>query len=141
MKTYTAKEIAEILQNEGDSEATLRMVRYYTQIKLVPELELIGNKRVYTENHLNYFRAIRTMNKTGKKLDDIQKDLPKMSVEKVHKIAKRSNLFTTDSLYEVAETKQLEIEGIATITFHKEVSEKKKEKIEKIVLQIIKGEE
>ncbi|ERI10306.1 MerR family transcriptional regulator, partial [Aneurinibacillus aneurinilyticus] len=56
MHTYTAKQITDILQSEGQN-INLRTVRYYTQIGMVPPLELVGNKRVYTDHHLYYIRA------------------------------------------------------------------------------------
>ncbi|WP_217565476.1 MerR family transcriptional regulator, partial [Micrococcus sp. GbtcB5] len=67
METFTAKQITEILQKEG-TNINLRTVRYYTQIEIVPPLELVGNKRAYTEKHLHYFRAIITLSKTGETL-------------------------------------------------------------------------
>jgi DNA-binding transcriptional MerR regulator len=82
---YTAKEITEVLQKEGVS-ISLRTVRYYTQIGIIPTLELVGNKRVYTDNHLNYIRAILTLSKTGESLGDIQEKLKQLSPEDIQKI-------------------------------------------------------
>ncbi len=71
MTGYTAKQIAEILQQD-DPKMNLRTVRYYTQIGMVPALELLGNKRVYTDRHIHFFRAIVTLTRTGESLASIQ---------------------------------------------------------------------
>lgn len=65
MNSYTAKQIAEMLQQD-DPRMNLRTVRYYTQIGMVPPLELAGNKRVYTDNHLHYFRQLSHWRELGK---------------------------------------------------------------------------
>lgn len=73
MNTYTGKQITELLNNEG-ADLNLRTVRYYTQIEIVPPLVLVGNKRVYTDQHVHYFRAVLTLSKAGESLASIQKN-------------------------------------------------------------------
>lgn len=84
MNTYTGKQITELLNNEG-ADLNLRTVRYYTQIEIVPPLVLVGNKRVYTDQHVHYFRAVLTLSKAGESLASIQKTLCSMSDEEVKK--------------------------------------------------------
>jgi DNA-binding transcriptional MerR regulator len=139
MKTYTAKEIAEILQKNGDDTATLRMVRYYTQIGLVPELETIGNKRVYTDNHLRYFQAIRTLSKTGKSLNVIQTELRNMDVSKVNKIANQIGYFSANTLYENTEKEIVELNEDVSITFSHRINKDVQNKIIESVNQILKN--
>ncbi|WP_217582083.1 MerR family transcriptional regulator, partial [Lysinibacillus sp. GbtcB16] len=97
METFTAKQITEILQKEG-TNINLRTVRYYTQIEIVPPLELVGNKRAYTEKHLHYFRAIITLSKTGETLASIQEKLKEMSLEEIIKIGERMTFYQSDKI-------------------------------------------
>jgi DNA-binding transcriptional MerR regulator len=139
---FTAQEIVEQLQSEGDTEATLRMVRYYTQIGMVPDLELIGNRRMYTEKHLDFFRAIRTMSKTGKKLAEIQKELQVMEPERIKRIGHQMPNFTPEKLfeaisYEPPEMEQIELHAEVILQIHSNYDAKKKEKIVAAVKKII----
>src|SRR4030095_7417294 len=97
MNNYTAKQIAEILQND-DPQMNLRTVRYYTQIGVVPSLELVGNKRVYTDNHLHYFRAILTLSKSGETLTQIQEKLQALSIEEINKIGEKLPFYQTEQM-------------------------------------------
>jgi DNA-binding transcriptional MerR regulator len=53
---------------------------------MIPPLELSGNKRVYTDNHLLHFRAIITLARTGETLAAIQKRLKDLPLEEIRKI-------------------------------------------------------
>ncbi|BBI35435.1 MerR family transcriptional regulator [Cohnella abietis] len=97
MNHYTAKQIAEMLQNE-DSQMNLRTVRYYTQIGVIPALELVGNKRVYTDNHLHYFRAILTLSRSGETLATIQEKLQGRPMEEIISIGEKLPLYQSDQL-------------------------------------------
>jgi DNA-binding transcriptional MerR regulator len=97
MNNYTAKQLTEILQND-DPQMNLRTVRYYTQIGVIPSLELVGNKRVYTDNHLHYFRAILTLSKSGETLANIQDKLQGLSMLEVSKIGEKLPLYQTEQM-------------------------------------------
>ncbi|WP_340022901.1 MerR family transcriptional regulator [Paenibacillus sp. FSL K6-1096] len=97
MNTYTAKQVAEVLQLE-DPQMNLRTVRYYTQIGVLPPLELAGNKRVYTDNHLHYLRAILVLSKSGETLASAQEKLAGLPLEEVIKIGDNLRLFQPDQL-------------------------------------------
>ncbi|MDQ0060933.1 MerR family transcriptional regulator [Paenibacillus harenae] len=97
MEQYTAKQLTEILQGE-DAGMNLRTVRYYTQIGVIPPLELVGNKRVYTDNHLHYFRAILTLARSGETLAGIQKQLDRLSIEEVIRIGEKLPLYQADRM-------------------------------------------
>ncbi|MDQ0111178.1 MerR family transcriptional regulator [Paenibacillus harenae] len=97
MEQYTAKQLTEILQGE-DAGMNLRTVRYYTQIGVIPPLELVGNKRVYTDNHLHYFRAILTLSKSGETLAGIQEQLERLSIEEVIRIGEKLPLYQADRM-------------------------------------------
>lgn len=92
MNTYTAKQVAEALQHD-DPQMNLRTVRYYTQIGLIPPLELVGNKRVYTDKHLHYFRAALTLAKSGETLAAVQETLMMLPVQEVVKIGESLHLY------------------------------------------------
>ena len=97
MSAYTAKQITEILQND-DPQMNLRTVRYYTQIGVIPSLELVGNKRVYTDNHLHFFRAILTLSKSGETLANIQEKLQGLSIAEIIKIGEKLPLYQSDQM-------------------------------------------
>lgn len=92
LNTYTAKQVAEVLQNE-DPQMNLRTVRYYTQIGMLPPLELAGNKRVYTDNHLHYLRAVLVLSKSGDTLASAQEKLADLPMEEVIKIGENLQLY------------------------------------------------
>jgi DNA-binding transcriptional MerR regulator len=97
MDTFTAKQVADILQKE-DPEMNLRTVRYYTQIGIVPPLELFGNKRVYTTNHICYFRAILTLIHSGETLAAIQEKLKELTIDEISKIGENLQLYRSKKM-------------------------------------------
>jgi DNA-binding transcriptional MerR regulator len=97
MNTYTAKQLAEILQSE-DPQMNLRTVRYYTQIGMLPPLELDGNKRVYTDNHLHYLRAILVLSKSGETLASAQEKLAGLPLDDVIKLGDNLRLYQSDQM-------------------------------------------
>ncbi|MEK3903962.1 MULTISPECIES: MerR family transcriptional regulator [unclassified Paenibacillus] len=97
MNTYTAKQVAEVLQNE-DPQMNLRTVRYYTQIGMLPPLELAGNKRVYTDNHLHYLRAILVLSKSGETLASAQEKLAGLPLDDVIKLGDNLRLYQSDQM-------------------------------------------
>ncbi|WP_405116803.1 MerR family transcriptional regulator [Paenibacillus sp. FSL K6-1217] len=97
MNTYTAKQLAEVLQNE-DPQMNLRTVRYYTQIGMLPPLELAGNKRVYTDNHLHYLRAILVLSKSGETLASAQEKLAGLPLDDVIKLGDNLRLYQSDQM-------------------------------------------
>jgi DNA-binding transcriptional MerR regulator len=133
MAYYTAKQISEMLQ-EHDAGMNLRTVRYYTQIGLVPPLELVGNKRVYTDNHLDYFRAIRTLSKAGESLQVIQDRLGTMSVEEIRKIGELMPFYRPNNNHET-----VKVNDDVMITLSPRISAVMKERVINSVSQILKG--
>ncbi|PFC04158.1 MerR family transcriptional regulator [Bacillus cereus] len=136
METFTAKQITEILQKEG-ANINLRTVRYYTQIEIVPPLQLVGNKRAYTEKHLHYFRAIITLSKTGETLASIQEKLKEMSLEEIIKIGERMTFYQSDKILQHETHK---VNDDVFITLSANVSDELKQQVINSVSQILKGE-
>jgi DNA-binding transcriptional MerR regulator len=132
---YTAKQLTEILQNEN-VDINLRTVRYYTQIELLPPLEVIGNKRVYTNKHLSYLRAILTLSKTGQSLSDIQIKLQSLSLEEIEHIGKQMTLYVSDKIL-VNETHK--VSDDVFITLSPKISAELKQKVIDSVSQILRG--
>jgi len=97
MEYYTAKQLAELLQQD-DPNMNLRTVRYYTQIGIVPPLELAGNKRVYTDTHVHYFRAILTLSRSGETLAQIQEKLKKLTMDQIIYIGESLRLYQSNRL-------------------------------------------
>jgi DNA-binding transcriptional MerR regulator len=137
METYTAKQIAEILQ-KNDVRMNLRTVRYYTQIGMIPPLELFGNKRVYTNKHLQYFRAIITLTRTGETLATIQELLRTMSIEDVAKIGDQLHLYQPSRILE-NETHQITEDVVITIS--PRISAEVKQKVIDYVSTLLRGEQ
>ncbi|KKO54152.1 MerR family transcriptional regulator [Paenibacillus sp. DMB20] len=136
MNSYTAKQIAEILQQD-DPRMNLRTVRYYTQIGMVPPLELVGNKRVYTDNHIHYFRAIITLTRTGETLASIQETLKKLSSEDIEKISQQLTWFEPSR---IIENETLKITDDVIITISPRISAELKQKVIDSVSQALRGE-
>lgn len=136
MNSYTAKQTAEILQQD-DPRMNLRTVRYYTQIGMVPPLELVGNKRVYTDNHIHYFRAIITLTRTGETLASIQETLKKLSSEDIEKISQQLTWFEPSR---IIENETLKITDDVIITISPRISAELKQKVIDSVSQALRGE-
>ncbi|MNJ44767.1 MerR family transcriptional regulator [Paenibacillus fonticola] len=137
MNSYTAKQIAEILQQD-DPRMNLRTVRYYTQIGMVPPLELMGNKRVYTEHHIHYFRAIMTLSRTGETLASIQETLKELSLEDIEKISQQLALYEPSR---IIENETLKITDDVIITISPRISAELKQRVIDSVSQALKGED
>ncbi|TVX91547.1 MerR family transcriptional regulator [Cohnella terricola] len=136
MNSYTAKQIAEILQQD-DPRLNLRTVRYYTQIGMVPPLELRGNKRVYTDRHIHYFRAIITLSRTGETLASIQETLKKLSMEDIEKISQQFILYEPSR---IIENETLKITDDVIITISPRISAELKQRVIDSVSQALRGE-
>lgn len=137
MQTYTARQITDILENEGQN-INLRTVRYYTQIGIIPPLELVGNKRVYTDKHLHYFRAVLTLAKTGESLSSIQEKLQSLSLEAIEKISEQMPLYQSNR---ILENETHKINDDVFITLSPKISAEMKQKVINSVSQILKGEQ
>lgn len=96
MKTYSARELAEILNSEGDESMTERRIRHYRDIDLLPPLYRIKNKNYFTENHLSYLRAMRTMQRTGESLSNIGETLMHLEIRDWNQIGKRMNYVSSN---------------------------------------------
>ncbi len=136
MNSYTAKQIAEILQQD-EPRMNLRTVRYYTQIGLVPPLELAGNKRVYTDSHIHYFRAIITLSRTGETLASIQETLKKLSLEDIQKISQQLTWYEASR---IIENETLKITDDILITISPRISAELKQRVIESVSQALKEE-
>lgn len=134
MNSYTAKQIAEMIQQD-DPRMNLRTVRYYTQIGMVPPLELVGNKRVYTDKHLIYFRAIITLARTGETLASIQDTLNKLSLDDIEKISQQMTLYDSNR---IIENDTLKITDDIIITVSPRISAELKQKVIDSVHQALK---
>ncbi|WP_246188094.1 MerR family transcriptional regulator [Paenibacillus tengchongensis] len=76
----------------------LRKVRYYTQLGMLPPLELAGNKRVYTRRHLDHLRAILTLSKSGETLAQIQSKLETMPEAEIAGLGERLRFFQPEHI-------------------------------------------
>lgn len=142
MNTYSGEEIVDILKNENDKDITLRTIRHYTSIGLIPKCEMKDRKRVYTDEHLEKLRAIRTMKKTGGSLTDIKHAMDQMSNEAITRVGSQisSYMSTSTNLSYIAEKEEHFFNPEISMTFHKNVSAELKQKIITNVSNIIKGE-
>lgn len=136
MDIYTAKQLADILQQE-EPEMNLRTVRYYTQIGMLPPLELSGNKRVYTERHLHYLRAILTLSKGGDSLADIQEKLAALPGEEVAKIGERLRYYQPEH---ILRNETLVISEDVMLTVSPRISAEVKAEMIETVTRLLKGE-
>lgn len=126
LKSYTAKEISEILKSEGDEEMTIRKVRYYNQIGILPPMMKLKNKNYFNDEHLNYLRAMRTMQKTGEKLEDIKGKLKGLDVKGLENIGKQMSYISSERLLK---TETCYLNDDVSITFSGKIEGDKREKI------------
>lgn len=137
MNTYTAKQLTDLLHEEEPS-LPLRTVRYYTQIGLVPPLETVGNKRVYTDTHVHYFRAVLTLSKRGESLASIQSRLEGLSLEEVAKIGESLRLFRSEQLLD---NETIAIGEDVLLSVSPRVSAELREQMIETVSRLLKGED
>ncbi|WP_199615271.1 MerR family transcriptional regulator [Paenibacillus alkalitolerans] len=136
MNIYTAKQLTEILQKD-DPQLNLRTVRYYTQIGMIPPLELAGNKRVYTDRHLHYLRAVLALSKSGETLASAQEKLKNMALEEVIKIGENLRLYQSDKILQ-NETHVVSEDVIISVS--PRISPELKAKMIETVANMLKGE-
>lgn len=94
MNTYTAKQMEEILQQEGKTEITLRKIRYYAQAKVLPAQELVDGKLVYTDTHLDSLRALCTLKQTNQSLEQIKTSLKHDNINSWRSLAKTESSYS-----------------------------------------------
>ncbi|WP_121610759.1 MerR family transcriptional regulator [Mesobacillus foraminis] len=135
MGFYTAQEITDLLIQEG-ADINLRTVRYYTQLELVPPLELHGNKRVYTDNHLYYFRAVLTLSKTGETLASIQETLADLSIDEIKEIASQFSFLNSER---IVQQHLYMVNEDVYITINKHLSADVRQKVIDSVSNVLKG--
>jgi len=136
LNAYTANQIAEILQKD-DPQMNLRTVRYYTQIGVIPPLELVGNKRTYTDSHLQHFRAILALSKSGETLASAQEKLKGLSIEDIIKIGENLRLYHSNQVLQ-NETHVINEDVILSVSSR--ISPELKTKMIETVAQLLKGE-
>jgi DNA-binding transcriptional MerR regulator len=136
VELYSAKQVAEILEKE-DPHMNLRTVRYYTQLGLIPPLELVGNRRGYTEKHIDYFRAILTLSKSGETLASIQEKLNTLSREEVAKIGENLHLLQSKT---ILHNETVVINEDVIISMSPRISAELRTKMIETVSQMIQGE-
>ncbi|AFC31631.1 MerR family transcriptional regulator [Paenibacillus mucilaginosus 3016] len=135
MQTYTAKEItAELLQ--AYPQINLRTVRYYTQIGIVPPLELSGNKRVYTSKHLHYFRAVLTLAKTGETLAAIQEKLRPLPLEEIIRVGNQISVVDSG---QVLQNETHRVSEDVYITLGPRVSAELRQRVIESVSKLVNG--
>lgn len=137
MSYYTAKQIVDVLQNEGIS-MPLRTVRYYTQIGLIPPLDTVEKKRCYSSKHLLYFRAILTLSKTGETLAAIREKLENLSLDEIKKIGNQLSLYQMTTLTAQETTK---INDDVFITLSNRVQPDVRHKIIETVTQMMRKDD
>lgn len=136
MSAYTAKQLTELLQPEHP-DLQLRTVRYYTQIGLLPPLELAGNKRVYTDLHIQYLRAILTLSRSGESLASIQQTLSGLSAGEIRKIGDHSLLYEANRLIQ---NETIAIGEDVILSISPRIPEELKTKMIDTVSRMLKGE-
>ncbi|KWX77688.1 MerR family transcriptional regulator [Paenibacillus riograndensis] len=136
MEVYTGKQLADILQQE-DADMNLRTVRYYTQIGMLPPLELVGNKRVYTGRHLEYLRAILTLSKSGESLADIQVKLAALSPEEIAGLGARLRFYQPQH---ILQHETLVINDDVMLTVSPQITPEQRSEMIEAVTRLLRGE-
>ncbi|WP_100488305.1 MerR family transcriptional regulator [Sporolactobacillus pectinivorans] len=134
MGYFTAQQITDVLKN-SDININLRTVRYYTQIGMVPPLQTVGKRRVYTDVHLAYFRAILTLAKMGETLATIREELKDQSIDEIKKIGDQITLYQSNKILNRETTK---INDDAFIILNSRINPETKQKIFDSISEIMK---
>lgn len=93
-KTYTAKEVAEILQKEGHSDISKRTVNYYAFDKTMFDIKQTG-KNCFAETEINKIRAIKLLQKhTNMTLNQIKTIVNTHSLDEIKQICLNRTLDT-----------------------------------------------
>lgn len=135
MKTYTAQELADNLQQQGDTKINKRTITYYSQIGLMPDLEIVKKRRVFTEIHMDYLRAIRTLAKTGKSLKQIKSEIGEFSIEDIRRISNNFNFYSTS---QVAQHETIVVNEQVSLLVNSNFPREKKEELVGIVSDFLK---
>lgn len=138
MNTYTGKELVELLQGEGDTEISLRTIRHYTSIDLLPKCEVgENNKLIYTEEHLKRLRSIRALKKTGQTLSDIKGKMNSLSLQEFSVAGEQMQTYMTRNIFE---STTIPCNEQISITFRNDVNQETKDKVLQAIEDILKGE-
>lgn len=88
--TYTAKEVAELLQAEGDTTITSRTVNYYAFEKNMFKVSGVG-KGCFTDEDVDKIRAIRLLQESdrGLTLEKIKEKINKYTINEIREICTR----------------------------------------------------
>jgi DNA-binding transcriptional MerR regulator len=135
MEKYTAKQVTEILQEEG-IDINLRTVRYYTQIGIIPPLDLVGNQRVYTSKHLHYFRAVATLSKSGESLSNVKNLIKEMNMEEIENLAKQVPFY---QLGRIVDQEVYKVSEDVYVTLNRNISPDTKQRVVDSVTCILRN--
>ena len=91
---YTAQELVETLNREEGEALTVRKVRYYAQIGVLSSPELVNGKKKYSTKHLEELRAVRRLQKTGSKLEDIKTEIKGLDASSLYKVSENAIYFS-----------------------------------------------
>ncbi|WP_127533608.1 MerR family transcriptional regulator [Paenibacillus kobensis] len=137
MNHYTAQQVADMVMQE-EPKMNLRTVRYYTQLGIIPPLELSGNKRVYTDRHVAYLRAIATLARTGDTLATIHNKLESLSDVEIDKIGQQLSLHQPST---VLKHETLKVNDDVIITVSPNISAELKQRMLESVTRLLRGEQ
>lgn len=104
---------------------------------MVPSLETVGNKRVYTDKRIHFFRAIITLTRTGETLASIQEMLNTLTIEEIEKIGQRMHLYDSSR---VLENETLAITEDVAITISPRISAELKQIVIESDAQALRGD-
>ena len=135
IKTYSSKDLVEILQREGIKDITVRKIHYYKQIGVIPELAVINNRKYYTDQHLDCLRAIKTMKNTGESLNEIKTTLTTLDSQVVRSIGDRVGYYSTENLMS---TDTYHFNQHVSFTFNKTIPSELKSDIIEAVSTVLK---
>lgn len=133
---YSAQQLVEILNQEEGNEMTLRKIRYYSQIEVLSPPERVNGKQKYTDKHLEELRAIRTMQETGAKLDEIKETISDLDVKSLSDFSQQ---FGYINKTRVKETFVEYIDEEISIIFDKNISNEKKKKAIEVMKKVSKN--
>lgn len=95
---FTAQELVDTLNVEEGEALTVRKIRYYAQIGLLSAPELVNGKKKYTSKHLEELRAIRKLQKTGNKLEEIKASIQGLDIQTLSRVSENAGYISQKPL-------------------------------------------
>lgn len=95
MRTYSSSEIVKILKKKGFKISQRTFTYYASEKKILPKPVVYKNRLKYTNEHIEYLKAILILREKGNTLDEIKQSLDELNIEELRIITQTYKPFTS----------------------------------------------